>query len=649
MGDKAILPTTISSRTCLILGVAIASGTFILDVITPAKFVVSVLDVFVVLLCARFLQTRGIVLVSLGCMALAVFAHLLTPYGDYWDTISISNRALSLAAIGVATFLAVQSRSQEMMLREQAGLLDLTHDTIFVRDKKDVITYWNRGAEQLYGWTKAEAIGRISHELMQTIFPMPLEAIMEELLRTGRWEGELVHTKKDGTRAIVASRWSLQKDARGLPVRILETNNDISDRKRAEDALRESESRYKSIFRTAGVSIWEEDFSEIKAVIDELRALGVENFPAYFAAHPEFVQECIWRAKIVDVNDATVELFKAQSKDELLHSLDAIFTSETLEAFAGELIAVAEERSLFSAETVLRTLKGDRLTVLFSTTFPPQPSKLDRVLVTITDITKRKRAEEALQEAQAELAHVTRVTTMNALTSSIAHEVSQPLGATVVNAHAGLRWLDCRPPKLDEVRLSLERIIKDGHRAGDVIARVRALLRKTAIIRERVDVIELIQDTVAVLHGEVLRHRILLRSELASNLPPVVSDRVQLQQVLLNLMMNGIDSMKEVTERPRELWIRSYLDESGAVCVAVQDTGGGLEPNSVDRLFEAFYTTKPEGMGMGLAICRTIIEAHGGRLKARPNEPYGAVFEFSLPPERDETPPAANASPMPAL
>lgn len=248
------------------------------------------------------------------------------------------------------------------------------------------------------------------------------------------------------------------------------------------------------------------------------------------------------------------------------------------------------------------------------------------------DLTERKRAEEALRQAQAELAHVTRVTTLNALTASIAHEVNQPLAAIVTNANAALRWLARQPPDLAEVRESLGRIVQDGHRAGAVIAGMRALLKKTAAVTARIDVNPLIEDTIALVQGEVGRHQVVLRTALAPDLPPVVGDRVQLQQVLLNLMMNGIEAMKEVAERPRELLIRSHLDASGAVRVAVQDAGIGLAQKDLERVFQTFFTTKAEGLGMGLAICRLIVEAHGGRLWASPNVPYGAVFQFTLPP-----------------
>lgn len=251
----------------------------------------------------------------------------------------------------------------------------------------------------------------------------------------------------------------------------------------------------------------------------------------------------------------------------------------------------------------------------------------------ILDLTERKRAEEALHQAQAELAHVTRVTTLNALTASIAHEVNQPLAAIVTNANAALRWLARQPPDLAEVRETLGRIVQDGHRAGAVIGGMRALLKKTAAVTARLDMNTLIEDTIALIQGEVGRHQVLLRTELAPDLPPVVGDRVQLQQVLLNLMMNSIEAMKEVAERPRELLIRSRLDASGAVLVAVQDAGIGLEPQDLERVFQTFFTTKAEGLGMGLAICRLIVEAHGGRLWASPNVPCGAVFQFTLPPQ----------------
>jgi PAS domain S-box-containing protein len=291
----------------------------------------------------------------------------------------------------------------EGALREQARLLDLTHDTVFVRDMNDVITYWNRGAEALYGWSGGEAVGKVSHQLTQTIFPAPLDQINEELLRTGRWEGELVHARRDGTRVVVASRWSLQRDQSGRPTAILETNNDVTEGKRAEAQLRHSEGRYRHIFQAAGVSIWEEDFSEVKAVIDDLKARGVTDFRAYLAAHPDFVRRAAAMVKIVDVNDTTLTLLEARSKDELLVSLEKIFLPETQEAFAAELIAIAEGRTRFEAETVLRTLQGKRLSVLFTIAFPAGSATLDRVLVSIMDITERKRLDNELRRSQAYL------------------------------------------------------------------------------------------------------------------------------------------------------------------------------------------------------------------------------------------------------
>src|SRR6266566_1806749 len=511
--------------------------------------------------------------------------------------------------------------------------------------------------------------------------------------------------------------------------------------------LRESEKRYRHIFESTGVSIWEEDFSRVKAAIEDLRSSGVRDFRAYFAAYPEFVHGAIAMVQIVDVNTASVKLFAADDRAELLASLDRIVVSETVDAFVEQLVAIAEGRAFFEAETVLQTLKGERLTVLFTITFPASSARFDSVLVTVTDISERKQAEyltrqvfesspdavavigrnyryqqvnpvyernwsmpaetivgmhvaelrggdafeqalkanldrcfageqvsygewlttavgrvyhvrtytalrspsnevnaalvisrdltqhmlavEELQKAQAELAHVARVTTLGELAASIAHEVKQPLAAIVADAHASLNWLAGARPDLERVREALEAMVTDGHRAAEVVQRIRQLATKSAPHKARLDINGVIRDVVPLVRAELLRHQVSLQLELAPQLPQALADRVQLQQVILNLVMNGIEAMASVGDRLRELIVRSGPHERDQLMVAVHDTGVGIEPNTVDELFSAFYTTKSGGMGMGLSISRSIVEAHGGRLWATPNEPHGAVFQFS--------------------
>jgi NO-binding membrane sensor protein with MHYT domain len=249
----------------------------------------------------------------------------------------------------------------------------------------------------------------------------------------------------------------------------------------------------------------------------------------------------------------------------------------------------------------------------------------------VASLFERKRAEEALRQAQAELAHVTRVTTLGELTASIAHEVNQPLAAVVANAEACLRWLDRGTPDLDEARRSVERIVKDASRAAEVIRRVRALLNKADTQKAPLNVNDVVNEVIALVQPELLSHRVSPRTDLAPALPMVLADRVQLQQVIINLVMNGIEAMQPITDRPRELVIRSYHDEAHQVLVTVKDSGVGISAENADRLFNAFFTTKSSGMGMGLSICRSIIEAHGGRVWAAPNLPQGTSFHFTLP------------------
>ena len=237
----------------------------------------------------------------------------------------------------------------------------------------------------------------------------------------------------------------------------------------------------------------------------------------------------------------------------------------------------------------------------------------------------------ALQEVQSELMHVTRVMTLGELTASIAHEVNQPLAAIVTNGNATLRWLGGATPNLSEARQAVERIIKDSYRASAVISRIRTLVKKTPPRNDLVDLNEVIVEVFTLAQHEARRHRVFLKQQLRHDLPQVRGDRVQLQQVILNLIINGLEAIAKSQNGTRELIVRSDQDDADNVRVAVSDSGEGVDAANLERVFDAFFTTKPDGMGMGLAISRTIIESHGGRLWATSNSPHGAVFQFTLP------------------
>jgi len=239
-----------------------------------------------------------------------------------------------------------------------------------------------------------------------------------------------------------------------------------------------------------------------------------------------------------------------------------------------------------------------------------------------------------VRSAQIALAHVTRVATLGEMTASIAHEINQPLGAVVNSASASLRWLDAQKP--EQARQSISRVIAEGHRASEIIRRIRALVKKAPSRKEWLDVNETIHEVIALAHSELQRNGVAFETQLSDDLPLIFADRIQLQQVMLNLMMNAIEAMSGADIGPRELLVRSGTNESRGIIVSVHDSGPGLDPKSLEHLFEAFYTTKPHGLGMGLAICRSIIEAHSGRLWATANAPHGAVFQFTLPIESEE-------------
>jgi C4-dicarboxylate-specific signal transduction histidine kinase len=251
-----------------------------------------------------------------------------------------------------------------------------------------------------------------------------------------------------------------------------------------------------------------------------------------------------------------------------------------------------------------------------------------------SEIAEREAAEEGLIQARTEIARIARITSMGELVASIAHELNQPLGSIVTSGDACLHWLDTKPPNLEEARQAVEAIIRDGTRASSVLVRIRSLLRRGERLRERLDINDVIREVIALLDGELRRNEASLRTEMSGTLPPVIVDRVLLQQVLLNLMMNALEAMRGVSAEEQVLRIRTEKQSSNNIIVLVQDSGVGVDPEHPSRMFEAFYTTKVEGIGMGLTISRSIIEAHGGRLWAVANDGPGSTFCFTLPIEK---------------
>src|SRR6267142_259574 len=311
--------------------------------------------------------------------------------------------------------------------------------------------------------------------------------------------------------------------------------------------------------------------------------------------------------------------------DSRVHPEDALMCREVIERALGDGSDVEFEHRLQMPDHSVKYLH----VVAHGTR--DQDGRLEYIGA-IQDVTERRRAEEALGQIRSELAHVARVTSLGALTASIAHEVNQPLSGIITNASTCLRMLAADPPNVDGARETARRTIRDGNRASDVITRLRALFGKKSATTESVDLNEATREVIALSSCDLQRSRVTLRSELADDLPPVAGDRVQLQQVILNLLRNASDAMRSVEDRPRRLVIRTQRDEDDSVRLTVTDAGAGIEPQALDRLFDAFYKTKSDGMGIGLSVSRSIIEQHRGRLWAAPNDDGpGATFSFSIP------------------
>jgi PAS domain S-box-containing protein len=542
-----------------------------------------------------------------------------------------------MATLGSQIGQFIERKRAEDVNARLAAIVESSDDAIISKDLQGTIMSWNNGAARMFGYTAAEAVGQSIAMLIPTRFVDEEPRILERIRRGETLEHyETVRRHKDGREINISLTVSPLRDDAGNVVGASKIARDITERKRVEQRLLTQHTVTRILAEAA--SLQEAAPRILRAICASL----IWNVAALWTVDKEAgVLRCVevWHDESVEVPQ-----FEAICRQHTFMpgvGLPGRVWSSHEPAYIPDVVhdtnfpraSIAAREGLHAAFGFPILLGGDVLGVIeFFSKEIRQPGQdllnmMTAIGSQIGQFIERKRAEEAFRTAQMELAHVTRVATLGEMTASIAHEINQPLGALVNNAGACLGWLDAG--NLEESRNSVTLMMDDAQRASEIITRIRALVKKAPPQKDWLDINQIIREVIALAQSELQRNRITLETQLSDNVPPILADRIQLQQVMLNLMMNAIEAMTQVTT-PRELLISSEADDSKGVVVVVRDSGAGLDSKSLERLFEPFYTTKPQGMGMGLAICRSIIQAHGGRLWATANEGPGAAFQFTL-------------------
>jgi PAS domain S-box-containing protein len=482
-------------------------------------------------------------------------------------------------------------------------IIDTALDAVVTMDSRGAITSWNKQAEIIFGWAHAEAIGRHMADL---IIPqqhrMSHERGLRHFLNTGH--GPILQKRIEIT-AIRRSGAEFPVELEVVPMKLGQDwvfsafIRDITESKLAQEKLRQSELHLRQMTETIPEMLW--------------------------SATPDgAVDYC--NARVLDYTGLSGEQIMGSGWTTVLHPDDVEQTSrEWMSSVSTGAPYRVEVRTLRAADRTYRWCVTSALPLL------DQQGRILKWYGAIVDMHDWRQAQEDLRATQAELAHITRVMTMGELTASIAHEVNQPLAAIIASSDSCMAWLESDPPNLDKARAATARMVQAATQASEIVQRTRAFFKKTSSPKVALGINEAIEEVLQLIHGEIVRKEVSLHTRLERYLPKVSGDRVQLEQVILNLMMNGMEAMAAAECQPKQLVIQSALKQPGEVLVSVSDTGPGIPAEHMNKMFNAFFTTKAEGMGMGLSISRSLIEAHGGRLWVAPNEPRGAVFHFALP------------------
>ena len=486
-------------------------------------------------------------------------------------------------------------KQAEDKLRYQSTLLENISDAVISHDLDYKIVSWNQTAQKIFGWKAEEVIGRSMREVFRTEnADIKREEMLASIDDKGFWNDEVTQIRKDGERVHIQSIVSRITNDQGNAVGFVGVARDITDRKQAEEVLHQSVEKYRGIFDESIVTIY---------VFDE-------------------------KKHFIDSNQAGLNLL-GYSRDELL-------SMSISDVDANPVVVLPAHKQLLSGENIvnyehqLRRKDGTIITVLNnSISLTDSEGNIIGMQSTLIDITEHKRAEEDLRQLREELLHATRVGTIAELTAALAHEINHPLGSILNNANAAKRFLENEKPDLDEIREIIADIISEDKRANDVIQKLKDLMKKTESKYIPLKINVIIEEVLSLAHSELIIEDISLSQQFEKNLPKVKADRIQLQQVLLNLIVNAVDAMKE--SKVKNLSISTSKKDSQNIIVCMVDSGEGIDKNKKDNLFKPFFTTKKKGIGMGLSINKTIIKAFGGDIWAENNKDGGASFFITLP------------------